>query len=337
MSQFKASPVKSVSPGSESPHSPQKGYQQALEDFGIAQLLSLLRNYADEDFNAAWMNLEEQELENLVVLLIQRLTDNLNGKLIASYLNTIRHGDSEVLCDFITLYISPSSVDRPANVPTPVTGCYQEGDRVRWQTSVPNPDWGIVMGRFYAYAPHRYQWGVSYLIQLDPNSPSAAWTRTDTAWEEDLQPISSNNYPRLADEEAEDLETNPQPYLQMFPHLAIAPKSFHTSPGRYQTGRRHNPRPLTQREKNLIDLYSNCQLAMTPRQFYNKWDVNYETIAYICSRSTSTVRSWFGRGQSYRSPQPVDLRHLALMDFLLEHFEEIPEVLRTVLCLPKNS
>jgi hypothetical protein len=65
------------------------GYQQALSDFGITELLSHLSNYEDANFNAAWMNLEEQELESLAAIFIQQLTANLKGKLIASYLNTI--------------------------------------------------------------------------------------------------------------------------------------------------------------------------------------------------------------------------------------------------------
>jgi hypothetical protein len=52
------------------------------------------------------------------------------------------------------------------------------------------------------------------------------------------------------------------------------------------------PRPLTEREQTLIDLYGYCQLGMTPQQFYAKWQVNHEAIAFICSRSMSTVRSW---------------------------------------------
>ncbi len=47
-------------------------------------------------------------------------------------------------------------------------------------------------------------------------------------------------------------------------------------------------------------------------------------MAMICSRSVATVGRWFSRGHNYLRPQPSDLRHLALMDFLLEHFEEIP-------------
>ncbi|MEP0886376.1 hypothetical protein NDI49_33110 [Trichocoleus sp. ST-U3] len=51
----------------------------------------------------------------------------------------------------------------------------------------------------------------------------------------------------------------------------------------------------------------------------------------------STVRRWFRRGKNYRRPQPADLRHLALMDFLLEHYQDIPEPLLNVLCSPKRN
>jgi hypothetical protein len=91
-------------------------------------------------------------------------------------------------------------------------------------------------------------------------------------------------------------------------------------------------RPMRRREWKLINLYSYCQLGMTPQQFYSKWDVNYEVMSLICDRSISTVRRWFQRGRNYRPPHSADLRHLALMDFLLEHFEDIPEELRTLLC-----
>ena len=95
-----------------------------------------------------------------------------------------------------------------------------------------------------------------------------------------------------------------------------------------------NPRPLQVREQNLILLYSYCELGMSPKRFYAKWDVNYEQIALICSRSDSTVRGWFKRGRNRRYPTHDDMRHLALMDFLLEHFESIPEQLWLSLCPP---
>jgi hypothetical protein len=93
-----------------------------------------------------------------------------------------------------------------------------------------------------------------------------------------------------------------------------------------------SPRPLTEREQALIDLYGYCSLGMTPQQFYAKWEVNHEAIADKRDRSVSTVRRWFKRGASYRRPKPADLRHLAFMDFLLEHYEDIPPELLNLLC-----
>lgn len=95
------------------------------------------------------------------------------------------------------------------------------------------------------------------------------------------------------------------------------------------------PHPITERESSLIQLYSYCSLGMTPQQFYAKWDVDQDDIALICDRSksiVSTVGRWFGRGHTRRYPTINDLRHLALVDFLLEHFEDIPEELRNLLC-----
>nr|WP_322657138.1 hypothetical protein [Dendronalium sp. ChiSLP03b]MDZ8203465.1 hypothetical protein [Dendronalium sp. ChiSLP03b] len=86
-----------------------------------------------------------------------------------------------------------------------------------------------------------------------------------------------------------------------------------------------NLRRITTREQHLILLYSNWEFGMTPTQFYAKWAVSYELIALICSRSDSTVRGWFRNGSNQRYPTHNDLLRLALMDFFLEHFEEIPE------------
>ena len=97
-----------------------------------------------------------------------------------------------------------------------------------------------------------------------------------------------------------------------------------------------NPRSLTNREQNLVSIYSQCQLGMTPQRFYAKWDVTHEQMSEICFRSYSTVKGWFKQGRHYRRPTPDDLRHLALMDFLLEHFEEIPSELWDLLCSPEK-
>jgi len=91
-------------------------------------------------------------------------------------------------------------------------------------------------------------------------------------------------------------------------------------------------RPLYQRELNLIETYSRCQLGMTPKTFYEKWGVSHQQIADICNRSVSNVSFWFSVGINRRKPTSDDLRHLAVMDFLLEHFEEIPSELKKLLC-----
>ncbi len=96
------------------------------------------------------------------------------------------------------------------------------------------------------------------------------------------------------------------------------------------------PRVLSDRELELIRLYANCQLGLSPRRFYAKWAVSHEAMAQIRARSPSTVRRWFGKGRHYRSPAAVDLRHLALMDFLLEHFEELAPELWQQLCPPAS-
>jgi len=95
-------------------------------------------------------------------------------------------------------------------------------------------------------------------------------------------------------------------------------------------------RPLSKRERKLIEFYSDCQLGMTPENFRDKWGVTHQQIAQICNRSVPNVGFWFSLGMNRRTPTHDDLRHLALMDFLLEHFEEIPSELRDLLCTPNQ-
>jgi hypothetical protein len=67
-----------VRPGSdESEYT--RGYQQALDDFGVTQLLSRIRNYSDDDFDAAGARMTKPELESFAVFLILRVGANLNG------------------------------------------------------------------------------------------------------------------------------------------------------------------------------------------------------------------------------------------------------------------
>ena len=94
--------VKPVSDGNEY----NRGYQQALDDFGITQLLSRIRSYSDEDFDADRACMTQPELESFAVFLILRVGANLKGsalakpsKRIARYLNTLRKANSPTISD----------------------------------------------------------------------------------------------------------------------------------------------------------------------------------------------------------------------------------------------
>jgi hypothetical protein len=167
----------------------EKGYQQALEDFAIANLLTQLQNHSDTDFDAAWMNLTQPELETLAAILIRELTSNLNGKAIAGYLNALRHGSTDIPPSLVHLVFPPPSVDLPANFPNVGTPRFLYGDKLRWIPDGDKADWGVVSGRFYSFASHHCAWTWCYLIWLDKLSPSANRIVADMAWENDLEPV----------------------------------------------------------------------------------------------------------------------------------------------------
>lgn len=83
----------------------------------------------------------------------------------------------------------PSTTDLPAVFPQVETPRFHDGDRLCWTTQNDPTDWGIVIGRFYSFAPHRCHWHWCYLIWLDSGSPSATWVKADIAWEDDLEPL----------------------------------------------------------------------------------------------------------------------------------------------------
>jgi hypothetical protein len=96
-----------------------RGYQQALEDFAIPNLLTRLKTYSDADFDAAWMNLTQPELESLAAILIRQLTANLKGKAIAGYLNAIRHGSTDIPSSLVHLVFPPPSKRSPSSALVP--------------------------------------------------------------------------------------------------------------------------------------------------------------------------------------------------------------------------
>ncbi|MFP4100616.1 hypothetical protein [Coleofasciculus sp.] len=160
---------------------------------------------------AKQMHLTDAEVNAIAKLFIQELTRSLDGKLIAGVLNALRHGEEMETQHLVGAGLVTSGEKRNDNsetrpytqfntlpIPTPR---YQEGDRVQWKTN--KTDWGVILGRFYDYNHHHNQWMVCYIIQLAPDSPSAAWVTTDTASEADLEKIPDT---------VEPIENNGNPY-----------------------------------------------------------------------------------------------------------------------------
>jgi hypothetical protein len=68
---------------------------------------------------------------------------------------------------------------------------FQLGDSVRWR-SVPNGDFGRILGVIYTDCGSCIATGLHYLVLLDENSPSRHITRYDFAFEEDIERFDSS-------------------------------------------------------------------------------------------------------------------------------------------------
>jgi len=113
-----------VQPGSDGSEYT-RGYQQALDDFGITQLLSGIRSYSDEDFEADRARMTGPEIESFAVFLILRVGANLKGSTIARYLNTLRKANSPTIADRPAIELNSNSRGK-----TPEKS--MQGDRNSW-------------------------------------------------------------------------------------------------------------------------------------------------------------------------------------------------------------
>lgn len=160
-----------------------KGYQQALIDFGIADLIEKIGNYSD----TIQCHSEPEEREALAAIFVQRLSDNLTESHVSDYFKIIRIGGDDVLANPLHIEVVPQSCNHAPNFAETITPRYSEGTRVRWVSINENREWGVIIGRFYAFAPHHYGWMWRYVVLIDSDSPSADWVAADTAWEGDLE------------------------------------------------------------------------------------------------------------------------------------------------------
>ncbi|HAG82052.1 MAG TPA: hypothetical protein DCL61_13005 [Cyanobacteria bacterium UBA12227] len=168
----------------------QLGYQQALDDFGLSDLLLKLSNFSEQDLDTQWLNSREETLDLIAVWLIEQLTASLKGNLISSYLNAMPHGDSHRISD---LPLVDPPLPQASALPTDFSiPQFKYGEHLRWKLwgGLVETDTGVVIGRVYLPASHRgFEWSWKYLILLDQDSPSSAIVTADTAWEDDLEPF----------------------------------------------------------------------------------------------------------------------------------------------------
>lgn len=174
---------------------PDPAYLQALQDFGVLELRDAVGTAlgAERLTSLSKTNpLSQGELDSLTALLIRQLTNNLNRQQLSNLLKAFQLDSSISGLPSLSFHPSVSGVSLPENFPDSAeTPKFLYGDRIQWKplSDTDETDRGIVIGRFYAFAPHRCQWAWKYLIFLTPESPSAQFCVADTCWEEHLEPL----------------------------------------------------------------------------------------------------------------------------------------------------
>lgn len=176
-------------------------YLQALQDFGVLELRDAistalgaerLTSLSKPIENSQTNPLSSGELDSLTALLIRQLTSNLNCQQLCNLLQAFQLDSSVSGLPSLSFHPSVPGISLPANFPDNAeTPKFLYGDRLQWKPlfDTNETDRGVVIGRFYAFAPHRCQWGWKYLILLAPESPSAQFCVADTCWEEHLGAI----------------------------------------------------------------------------------------------------------------------------------------------------
>lgn len=158
-------------------------YYQALSDFGIVSLTQKLEQLTENHYS-------QVTIERLAKLLIQQLINSLSSEWIDAYLNVMEKGQADAISNLLSANQHlPLPSDHPSFFLDASKPMYAMGTVVRWRIldELELTDWGIVMGRFYGYAPENGRWTWCYLVLLDVDAPSARWCVVDTAWELDLE------------------------------------------------------------------------------------------------------------------------------------------------------
>ena len=140
------------------------------ENFGIERLQ---QNIAD-----LYRVREPEEINQLTAFLIEQLANSL--ELLTKPIQIEISNQSNL---FPVSYFPSLPLDFPESTEMPL---YLYGDKVCYQSL---EDYGIVIGRFYAFDPHRYQWRWKYVIFANQDLGIHSWFSTYICWETDLEPL----------------------------------------------------------------------------------------------------------------------------------------------------
>lgn len=81
---------------------------------------------------------------------------------------------------------------------------------------------------------------------------------------------------------------------------------------------------LNDRQWELFTRYRDCPPPMHPRDFLQRWDLDYSALARLTGVTRNTVYHWFSAGAGSRDPSIHTCQRLASIDFLWRHHDEIP-------------
>ena len=159
------------------------GYLEALDDFGILDLMQKLSEQGGSDFGL-------DQLSSLATLLVKHLTAVVSPEVVHTYRDLTAAGRDMLAGQLLA---AAGRMRVPADCPAAILDAqppwFRVGELVQWifADEPKLADWGIVVGRYYGYSVESGHWQWCYLVMLDPDAPSARWCGLDTAWECDLE------------------------------------------------------------------------------------------------------------------------------------------------------
>jgi len=140
--------------GSDSP-TYEAGYAKALDDYAVVDLLRKFKDFdaIDEDGRSIAPSWEEASV--LAALLIEQLSARIDSMLITSYFKAMRQGQTDAFPVPTLEY--PQSTELPVgfdNGSDTATPRYREGTKIRLTPIDGISEWGTIIGRYFALAPH---------------------------------------------------------------------------------------------------------------------------------------------------------------------------------------